>query len=918
MAPKLIVGFILCGLSALAASPHPLTIYLAPNTHGTVSGWLVDFDSERSHVVNNYLSHMDRVAADPNYAMAFSEVPNLMVLMQFTPDRLAQLQRQVKQGRLELVNGFFLEPSISLSGGEALVQMGVLGLRWYDEVFGKRPRFSWMIDVCGTHRQMPQIVSGLGLDALFFSRDNPAPQSAFWWRSPDGSRTLAVCLGRGYASTSRMFKTAEPLTGAEMKNMRDFFEQDRQFSPSKTSIFVPVGGGDYSLAPKRATYPSELIETWQRRYPDTRLRFAVPGAYVDALKQEIRQGTTRLVEYMGDTVHSYNAFWMNMPEIKRSYRRSEHTLQAAEILSTADSLQSGAPYPAGTLYNAWLMMLMNMDRNVLWGAGAGAPFHSPRHWNVQDRFDYVDRNAGKILNDGLSAFTREGRGIPLFNPLNWDRDDPIEIATPPGRRPAGVRCQARGEKALCVVRQPSIGVLSVALESGAVPAAADVAFEATVETKAYTVKFDRATGAIVSLRDRSGGKEYLSGPANVIQAESVAGIVKDPANWMAQRAKRKIVDSTSNYTVSWKVSRGPLSTTLVASSGFIGGSTVERRITLYEDYPRIDFDTTIDLHSPDTLVTVDFPLPQVAERTRGIPYGFSTVNPQNLRRPLDYFLAADQKLYGFSDALAPSVRWSDYAFASGGGLAMLDRGLTCHEFEGHTITLALVNAQSTYRGLPNEVLAGQGVRKFSYAIWPHTGAWQQARIARHAWEFNSPVLAQVGRVAERDRSFLTTSANVIVEAMRRVGQDIEIRLAESNGEAGEAEISLKLPHSGARRTNLMGEQAQALRGHAGTYRINVRPQQIVTLRFKGQVVGEWTDEVPAPGARLGWAPAPMAMLAYVDADGRLFLLDGEGRKAPVPGVAHALLPAWSPDGKRLWSLQKKSRTVYLLTETLLQ
>jgi hypothetical protein len=92
----------------------------------------------------------------------------------------------------------------------------------------------------------------------------------------------------------------------------------------------------------------------------------------------------------------------------------------------------------------------------------------------------------------------------------------------------------------------------------------------------------------------------------------------------------------------------------------------------------------------------------------------------------------------------------------------------------------------------------------------------------------------------------------------------------------------------------------------------------VTLRFKGQVVGEWTDEVPAPGARLGWAPAPMAMLAYVDADGRLFLLDGEGRKAPVPGVAHALLPAWSPDGKRLWSLQKKSRTVYLLTETLLQ
>jgi alpha-mannosidase len=828
---KLLVGFVLCGLAALAAGPS-LTVYLAPNTHGTVSGWLVDFDSERSHVVNNYLNHMDRVATDPNYAMAFSEVPNLMVLMQFTPQGMAQLQQQVKDRRTELVNGFFLEPSISLSGGEALVRMGVLGLRWYDEVFGKRPRFSWMIDVCGTHRQMPQIVSGLGLEALFFSRDNPAPQSAFWWRSPDGSRTMAVCLGRGYSSTSRLFKTKEPLSDAEMKRMYDFFIEDRKMSPSQTSIFVPVGGGDYSLAPKRTTYPSELMAAWQRQYPDIKLRFSVPGAYVDALKQEIRQGATRLTEYMGDTVHSYNAFWMNMPEIKRGYRRSEHALQASEMLATVGSLQAGAPYPSETLYNAWLMMLMNMDRNVLWGAGAGAPFHDPKHWNVQDRFDYVDRHAGKILSDGLSALTREGRGIALFNPLNWDREDPIEIAVPPGTRPSGLRCEVRGERTLCVVHQPSTGVRSIPIESGAAPAAVDVPFEETVETKAYTVKFDRATGAMISLRDRASGKEYLGGPANVIQAESVAGIVKDPANWMAQRAKRKLVDSSSNHKVKWQVSRGPLATTLVASSGFIGGSTIERRVTLYNDYPRIDFDTTIDLHSPDTLVTADFPLPgEVVERTRGIPYGFSSVDPRNVARPLDYFLAADQKLYGFSDALAPSVRWSDYAFAEGGGLALLDRGLTCHEFEGHTITLALVNAQSSYRGLPNEVLAGQGVRKFSYAIWPHMGTWQQARIPRHAWEFNSSVVAQPGRVVEGEKRFLTTSPNVIVEAMRRVGKDIEIRLAESNGVAGQAEVSLKLPHSLARRTNLMGEQAQALRGDAGTYRLSVKPQQIITLRF---------------------------------------------------------------------------------------
>jgi len=848
---RLLGIFVLIGLAALAAEP-PLTVYLAPNTHGTVSGWLVDFDTERSHVVNNYLSHMDRVASDPNYAMAFSEVPNLMVLMQFTPDRLAQLQQQVKEGRLELVNGFFLEPSISLSGGEALVQMGVLGLRWYDEVFGRRPRFSWMIDVCGMHHQMPQIVSGLGLEALFFSRDNPASQSAFWWRSPDGSRTLAVCLGRGYSSTSRMFKTEAPLTAAEMQKMHEFFAEDRQFSPSRTSIFVPVGGGDYSLAPKRASYPSELIEAWHQQYKDINLRFSVPGAFVDALKEEVRQGSTRLTEYTGDNVHSYNAFWMNMPEVKRSYRRSEHALQASEMLATVGSLKAGVKYPSETLYHAWVLMLMNMDRNVLWGAGAGEPFYGAQHWNVQDRFDFVNQHAGSISTEGIRSLTQEGRGIALFNPLNWDRDDPIEIAVPSGTRPAGLRCETRGERLLCAVRQPSTGITSLPLESGAAPAPVEAASEEIVDTRFYTLKLDRATGAIVSLRERSSGKEYLGGPANVVQAESVAGIVMDPSNWMAPRPKRKLVDSSSRYTAKWRVLRGPLTTTLVAQSGFIGTSTLERRITLYHDFPRIDFDTTLDLHSPDLVVTVDFPLAgAVVERTRGIPYGFNSGDPRQVGRPLDYFLAADQKLYGFSDALAPNVRWSDYGFAAGGGLALLDRGLTCHEFNGNTITLALVNAQSSYRGLSNTVLAGQGRRSFSYAIWPHAGTWQQARIPRRAWEFNAPVVAQAGRQVQREESFLRTSPNVIVEAVRRVGKDIEIRFAECTGSTGEAEIALRLPHRNARRTNLMGEQEQKLHGQNGVYRLPVKPQQIVTLRFATAsavatppAIRAWDDLVP--------------------------------------------------------------------------
>ena len=88
----------------------------------------------------SYLDHLDRVRDDPNYCFGLSEVSNLMAILEFEPERFAELRRRIQEGRVELLNGFFLEPTINLSGGKALVKMGVEGLRWQQHVMGVRPR----------------------------------------------------------------------------------------------------------------------------------------------------------------------------------------------------------------------------------------------------------------------------------------------------------------------------------------------------------------------------------------------------------------------------------------------------------------------------------------------------------------------------------------------------------------------------------------------------------------------------------------------------------------------------------------------------------------------------------------------------------------------------------------------------------
>ncbi len=86
----------------------------------------------------------------------------------------------------------------------------------------------------------------------------------------------------------------------------------------------------------------------------------------------------------------------------------------------------------------------------------------------------------------------------------------------------------------------------------------------------------------------------------------------------------------------------------------------------------------------------------------------------------------------------------------------------------------------------------------------------------------------------------------------------------------------------------------------------------VTMKVKGEVVGEWTNVPPQPGMRFGWAPAPIGAIAYAANNKKLTLLDKQGNKLEVAGTSDVLLPAWSTDGKRVAFLQKTGKKKYTL------
>jgi hypothetical protein len=87
---------------------------------------------------------------------------------------------------------------------------------------------------------------------------------------------------------------------------------------------------------------------------------------------------------------------------------------------------------------------------------------------------------------------------------------------------------------------------------------------------------------------------------------------------------------------------------------------------------------------------------------------------------------------------------------------------------------------------------------------------------------------------------------------------------------------------------------------------------VVTLKLKGEVVGEFVNAPALPGTTFGWGPTGSGLIAFTAPDGKVVVMDTQSRKQEVPGSKDAYLPAWTTDGTRIAYLEKSGRKKFLL------
>lgn len=89
--------------------------------------------------------------------------------------------------------------------------------------------------------------------------------------------------------------------------------------------------------------------------------------------------------------------------------------------------------------------------------------------------------------------------------------------------------------------------------------------------------------------------------------------------------------------------------------------------------------------------------------------------------------------------------------------------------------------------------------------------------------------------------------------------------------------------------------------------------RVLTMTLKGEPIGKFENSVMVPGLTYGWGSKGTKAVVFASPNnGKLIVMDDQGTKKEIAGTKDAVVPAWSPDGRKIAWLQKDGKKKYLL------
>ena len=535
---------------------------------------------------------------------------------------------------------------------------------------------------------------------------------------------------------------------------------------------------------------------------------------------------------------------------KRNNRRCEELLYQAELLSSLATICAGAVYPKSELEIAWKQVLFNQFHDILPGSAIAKVYI-----DANLAFAEVDHTCRQILLQSLDAIANQislpsppqsdAQPILIFNTLNWSRSEVVALPIPDSNPENWQIYDSSGQRLvtqieMCDRPKPQFTLLFWASDIPAIgyrvfwlshknpetienssPKApesektklGEVTNHLTpkialcqethfdtprkvLENELIRATIDGETGNLSSIWDKVNNREVLNiAGGNQLQSFQDSGQYWDAWNIDPNYQKHQL-PAPILKDISW-IAQGEIRQSLRVVQQ-IGKSEFCQDYIVEIGSPLLKIKTVVDWQEKHILVKAAFGLNVEADfATCEIPGGAieRTTKPQT---------AAEKAKWE-----VPILRWVDISNHDFGVSLLNDCKYGC-DIQPNQIRLTLLRG-STW---PDEQ-ADIGIHQFTYAVYPHSGTWQDAGTVRQGYELNLPLLVQVLPKSEENQhktlptvgKLLDLSAeNLVLMAFKQSEENPNswiLRCYESEGKEAVLELDSDLGLAISQQVNLL-------------------------------------------------------------------------------------------------------------------
>lgn len=465
----------------------------------------------------------------PHYVFNFSGANRYRLMKEYYPDDYKKLQQFAREGRWFASGSSMEEGDVNSPSAESIIRQILYGTHFFRRELGRTSAEYMLPDCFGFPASLPTILAHMGIrgfstqkltwgsSAPVGGQDSPertprgTPFNVGVWEGPDGQSVIAAFNPGSYGGEVRCdLSMSDPANKA-----RNYIDWPARVARNGevSGVFTDYhyyGTGDVGGAPTEASVAMvEKIVT----NPGGPLH--VVSATAEEMFLDIKD-TSHLPRYRGElelTNHSAGSLTSQAMQ-KRWNHDNELLADAAEKAASGAMALGLRPYPLQRLNDAWTLVMGGQFHDI--AAGTATPKAYEYSWNddviAANQFEQVLAASVRAIASHLDT-RAQGRALIVYNPLNVEREDFVEVELAEDARvvgPDGVEVPAQRNGFIAKVPSAGFAIYDVRREPSRVASTLKVS-EPSLENARYRVNID-ANGDVASIFDKKLNRELLASP----------------------------------------------------------------------------------------------------------------------------------------------------------------------------------------------------------------------------------------------------------------------------------------------------------------------------------------------------------------------------------------------------------------------